>query len=363
MARLDLTENQKFKRLAHRLAPFAGGMGKPLARGLLETLWNVVYERADDYLGDADLVEADAGWLGEPGALADLLAFKPEGKRAGFICRANCECHGGTLADRSRDIRTGYFVHELWSWAPAFVKAKAERRARLEEQGKTIADVRRAAGAGTQFGTGKSITHGTANGKHLPTQEAANSRNGTGRDGTGREKHPPENSGGGPQGVMPGMEGDGSPVPPADGSTRRGRPPGSKRPLPFSIADAMKAVEHGVLVEPFPKEPKFTSNLTRLIRAYPDLSTWRRIADWLAGGGDGWGDGKRGKPDLGIFIARFGGWMQASAQDGGGELQHDSPPGDERPPFLDDPEELKAMLTDEERAKIDAHVKNLRAHA
>lgn len=86
-----------------------------------------------------------------------------------------------------------------------------------------------------------------------------------------------------------------------------------KAALPFTIAEAMGTIGHAVLVDPFPQEPKFAANLTRLIRQYPDLSTWRRIAGWLADGGDGWNTERRGKPDLGIFIARFGGWMQQAA--------------------------------------------------
>jgi len=309
MARLDLPENQKFKRLALALNGMASGMGAQLARGLLETLWSAAYERADDFLGDAFDVTLAADWKGDPETFVRLLVAAPAGKAAGFI--------------RFDEGRGGYVIHDFDQHAPQWVKVKMAKKAEREAAGQTLSDIRRAAALKSK--TARAMQ--TA--ESLPaTEEQTNNRlpakndNGTGRDGTGRveEELPPEKSGGGAQGVIPGLASNGTPASPTNGSPkRRGRPPGKGRSngspdsLPFTIADAMSAVAHGVLVNPFPQEPKFATNLTRLIRQYPDLSTWRRIADWLASGGDGWNTGRRGKPDLGILIARFGGWMQQAS--------------------------------------------------
>ncbi len=92
---------------------------------------------------------------------------------------------------------------------------------------------------------------------------------------------------------------------------KRGRPATS---MPFSVAAAMDALRAtgGVIVDPFPKEPKFPANLSKLIRAYPSLDDWRSVGAWTAAGGDGWCGGWRGeiRPDLRVLIANFGGWIQ-----------------------------------------------------
>jgi hypothetical protein len=112
-------------------------------------------------------------------------------------------------------------------------------------------------------------------------------------------------------------------------------------PMPFTIAQAMDAIRHGVLVDPFPREPKYATNLTALIRAYPNLDEWRSLADFLAAGGAG----QKSKPNLGLFIACFGAWRQQQAAEGTpGAMHNDAPPGDEDP-F----EDIRAMIGDRRR--------------
>jgi len=106
------------------------------------------------------------------------------------------------------------------------------------------------------------------------------------------------------------------------------RPPSPPRPkkpraapaaqsMPFTIAEAMEVLKVGAVVEPFPREPKYPTQLTKLIRLYPSLKTWRMVGHWLAGGGDDWGGGFKGdKPTLDVVIAKFGAWVQRIEADG-----------------------------------------------
>jgi hypothetical protein len=113
------------------------------------------------------------------------------------------------------------------------------------------------------------------------------------------------------------------------GSRARGKSKGETQngdPLPFTITQAMDALRPagGVIVDPFPKEKKYTANLTRLIRSYPDLEKWTLVSEWLAHNGDGYAGGWRGgKPDLAVLIKSFGAWVQQSAdwaKNGKGEV-------------------------------------------
>lgn len=274
MARVGLFEHRKFKRLVRDVG------GKALALGSLELIWQSSYATADPYIGDAIDVEAVAEWQGEAGKLLAALLS------AGFI-------------DHDEE-RGGYVVHDLYDHCPNHVRDRAKREAAREQTGQTISDVRREAGKKGAIAK-QARSNQEASASQLPANEKQFAGVGLGEARRGEETLPPNKSGG---------SGDnGSPAP-----RKRGRPPTSERdPMPFTIAEAMQLVAHAVLVDPFPAEPKFTANLTRLIRQYPDPATWRRIAAWLADGGDGWNTERRGKPDLGIFVARFGGWMQQSA--------------------------------------------------
>ncbi len=175
MARLDLGENQKFKRLALALNSLCCGMGAQLARGLLETLWNAAYERADDFLGDADDVEISADWKGARGDLVKLLAHVPAGKAAGFI--------------EFDESRGGYVVHDLEMHAPAWVKKKMATAAARKAAGKTLSDVRREAASGSKTTVAiQTAISLPANDEQTDNQLPAKFGYGTGRDGTGREE-------------------------------------------------------------------------------------------------------------------------------------------------------------------------------
>lgn len=63
------------------------------------------------------------------------------------------------------------------------------------------------------------------------------------------------------------------------------------------------------------------------------------------------------------FMGCWEDYVDGSPVVAGDKLNHDSPPGDPEPPFLEPPEELYAMLTDDERANIAAHVERLKGHA
>lgn len=100
MARLNLSRHWKFRRLARAL-------GSPVvARGHLEYLWEAAYEAASDYIGSpADIADA-ALWTGEP---LELVAFLVEAQ---------------FLDERAPGE---YVVHDLWDYAPPFVRLRWAR--------------------------------------------------------------------------------------------------------------------------------------------------------------------------------------------------------------------------------------------
>lgn len=122
MARPGLTGHRKFRRLVRALdVVFPGlGIGRAIARGYLELLWDSCYESGEEYVGTADDIEALVGWTGESGMLTRALveAGAPEG--LGFL-----EPVDGTEG--------GFRVHDLWHHAPEYV---ANRRAREDERRK-----------------------------------------------------------------------------------------------------------------------------------------------------------------------------------------------------------------------------------
>jgi hypothetical protein len=119
MGRPGLTRNPKFRRLADALG------SKIVARGALELLWDVVYETAQEVVGDALDVELAAEWEGDRGALAAALVS------AGFVDVLD----DGRLA-----------IHDLWSNCPAYVLARARREEERRERGKTLSALRSEAG-------------------------------------------------------------------------------------------------------------------------------------------------------------------------------------------------------------------------
>ena len=127
MGRPGLSRHRKFKRLARSLDDEARGFGETLARGCLETLWDAVYESGDDYLGDANDVEALAGWNGKAGLLTAALLGAGGGEgAAGFIEEA--------------PNKPGRFqVHDLWDHAPDYVR---KRRSRENERRTRGAELR-----------------------------------------------------------------------------------------------------------------------------------------------------------------------------------------------------------------------------
>lgn len=139
MGRPGLTIHRKFRRLARALDSASRGFGTILARGALELLWEASYEAGDPYLGDALDVEARAVWGGPDGALCQALLDAGGSDHPGFIEEGGSPWWPeGTPAT--------FRVHDLFDHAPRYVK----RRAQLEDQrradGKTISELRAAAG-------------------------------------------------------------------------------------------------------------------------------------------------------------------------------------------------------------------------
>lgn len=121
MGRPGLSNHPKFRRLAHTLG------SAPLARGLLELMWEVAYENGDPRLGDPLGVEAAAQWAGERGVFFAAARDAGGPGRAGFIVE-----------------RDGVWeVHDLYDHAPDYVRKRAKREAERRTTGRTLdAEVR-----------------------------------------------------------------------------------------------------------------------------------------------------------------------------------------------------------------------------
>ncbi len=294
MPRAGLFEHRKFKRLARAIG------NKAVAAGSLELIWHSCYATATDYIGDAMDVEAAADWKGKTGKLCDALLDAGGEEEPGFIERV--------------PGRSGYRVHDLLDHAPEHVRRKFERERAREESGRTLAEDRseagkrgraaqleRASGEQEEDNRRTSDSHLPASGEQLAGKTGTSGGVGVGGGGLGEKKHPPENPGGN-------LPRDG------DATTRRGRPPAK---LAFTIADACAVLAVGAIIDPFPREPKYPAQLTKLIKLYPSLATWRKVGHWLAEGGDDWGGGFRGdKPTLDVVISKFGAWVQRLEADG-----------------------------------------------
>lgn len=141
MARPGLHQHRKFLRLVRSLG------SAPLARGVLEMLWEPAYDAGDDHLGDAEDIAARCG-IDDPQMIeaALLEAGGPGG--VGFIESCGEESHG-----------VCYRIHDLFDHAPTVVgrrvKKELERTDRgittrklLSEAGKKRAAVAQRGGAG-----------------------------------------------------------------------------------------------------------------------------------------------------------------------------------------------------------------------
>lgn len=100
MARLSLSRHWKFRRLARAVG------SPPLARGLLELLWESAYEAASEYIGSPVEIADAAGWTGEPLEFVALLL-------------------DAELLDERAPGE--YVIHDLWDHVPPFVKLRWTR--------------------------------------------------------------------------------------------------------------------------------------------------------------------------------------------------------------------------------------------
>ena len=106
MARISLPGHWKFRRLVRAIAglqpPTLTG-AEPIARGILELLWEAGYNAVSDYVGSpADVADA-VYWLGDPDVLVQLLLD------AGFV-------------DERSPGR--YAIHDLWQHAPRYAQLR-----------------------------------------------------------------------------------------------------------------------------------------------------------------------------------------------------------------------------------------------
>lgn len=108
MGRPTLSAHRKFRRLAAALG------SRPLARGLLEQLWDAAYEAGDEYIGDSTDVEAAAGWDRTPGELTKSLLEAGGSAHAGFVEEIPGE-------------PGQYRIHDLWHHAPDYVRKRRQR--------------------------------------------------------------------------------------------------------------------------------------------------------------------------------------------------------------------------------------------
>ena len=108
------------------------GLSPQTARGLLEFLWDSVYDTGNADVGDADAVEAAAGWTGEPGEFCQALLVCGGKGKAGFI-------------EEIPEQPGLYRLHDLLQHAsPERVRVWTRQDERAE-RGSTISEIRRAA--------------------------------------------------------------------------------------------------------------------------------------------------------------------------------------------------------------------------
>jgi len=106
MARISLPGHWKFRRLVRAIAalqPCTLTGAEPVARGILELLWEAGHNAVSDYIGQAADVADAVYWLGDPAVLVQLLAD------AGFL-------------DERMPGR--YVIHDLWQNAPRYAQLR-----------------------------------------------------------------------------------------------------------------------------------------------------------------------------------------------------------------------------------------------
>lgn len=117
MASPGFRSHRKFTQLVRTL-------GLPVAHvlGLCEMMWSAAYETGNAFLGDAEDVEAAAGWTGEKGVL----------------CKALLDCGKGTagLIDPVEGQPGRYQVHDLDDHLPDYVRARIRMRRMRSERRK-----------------------------------------------------------------------------------------------------------------------------------------------------------------------------------------------------------------------------------
>lgn len=124
MARPTLSNHPKFRRLSAAVG------SSVLARGILETLWDIAYEAGDPVIGSAEEVETLAQWQGAPGALANALWANGRG----FF----------DVLD-ALDGPALYSVHDLEDHAPDYVLKRWQREEERRRKGQTIRSIRQEA--------------------------------------------------------------------------------------------------------------------------------------------------------------------------------------------------------------------------
>jgi len=124
MAKLSLTGNPKFTRLARFLDPLGskalreGPRGQVFARGVLELLWEASWKSGEARCGNSEDIEYLCGWTGEPGALTNALLTAGEPK-AGFI-------EPFTGHERGKSTGPQYQIHDFLDHCPKHVRSKRE---------------------------------------------------------------------------------------------------------------------------------------------------------------------------------------------------------------------------------------------
>ena len=122
-----LRTKPKFIRLYNML-----NVSPPTARGLLEFLWDSVHDNGDAIIGDAEAIEAAAGWTGEPGKLCEALLTCGGKGKFGFI-------------EEVPEQPGVYQLHDLLEHTPADRQRVWIRQQERKERGTTISEIRRAA--------------------------------------------------------------------------------------------------------------------------------------------------------------------------------------------------------------------------
>ena len=116
MARITLSTHWKFLRFARVIG------SKPLARGILETLWEPCWAVGDGYCGSSEDIEMLCEWKGERGGLTKALLTAGGAKGAGFI-----EPYQGRQQNLNEPL---YQIHDFLVHCPEYVRT---RRAREQE--------------------------------------------------------------------------------------------------------------------------------------------------------------------------------------------------------------------------------------